>query len=74
MQFPGGCGAWSKTGELSKTNSCSVEQAISYFTVNGLLKQELLFSLMTFYQSSANVFFFTAYTIDWKGKHTTRAS
>ena len=29
-------GAPSKTGELSKTNSCSVEQAISYFTVNDL--------------------------------------
>ena len=53
MQFPGGCGAWSKTGDLSKTNSCSVEQAISYFTVHGLLKQELLFSLMTFHQSLA---------------------
>ena len=39
--FPG---APSKTGELSKTNSCSVEEAISCFTVNGLLKQESLFS------------------------------
>ena len=29
-------GAPSKTGELSKTNSCSIEQAISYFTVNDL--------------------------------------
>ena len=37
------------TGELSKTNTRSVEQAISYVTVNGLLKQELLFSSMIFY-------------------------
>ena len=43
--FPG---APSKTGESSKTNSRSVEQAISYFPVNGLLKQELLFSSMIF--------------------------
>ena len=39
----------STTGEFSKTNSCSVELAISYFTVNGLLKQELLFSSRIFY-------------------------
>ena len=39
-RFPG---ASSKTGELSKTNSCSVKQAISYFNVNTLSKQELLF-------------------------------
>ena len=32
----------SKIGELSKTNSCSVEQAVCYFTVNGLLKQEII--------------------------------
>ena len=45
--FPG---ALSKTGELSKTNSCSFEQAIIFFlTVNGILKQELLFSFMIFY-------------------------
>ena len=43
--FPG---APSKTGELSKTNSCSVEEAISYFAVNGLLKQKLYFSSMIF--------------------------
>ena len=42
-------GAPSKTDELSKTNSRSVEQAISYFTLNDLLKQELLFSSMLFY-------------------------
>ena len=55
--FPavGGClfgvffpGAPSKTGELSKTNSRSVEHAISYFLANDLLKQELLFSSMIF--------------------------
>ena len=34
--FPG---ITSKINKLSKTNSCSVEQAISYFAVNGLLKQ-----------------------------------
>ena len=34
--FPG---ASSKIDELLKTNSCSVEQAISYLTVNSLLKQ-----------------------------------
>ena len=44
--FPG---ASSKTDELSKTNCCSVEQAISYFTVNSLLKQESLFSSIIFY-------------------------
>ena len=53
------------TGELPKTNSCSVEQAISYFTVNTLSKQESLFSSMTFYQRTAeSFFFFTAYAID----------
>ena len=31
-------GASSKIGELLKTSSCSVEQAISCFTVNSLLK------------------------------------
>ena len=34
--FPG---APSKIDELLKTISCSVEQAISYLTVNSLLKQ-----------------------------------
>ena len=43
--FPG---APSKTSELSKTNSCSVEQVLSYLTVNGLLKQEF-FLPMKFY-------------------------
>ena len=53
-QFPrgwgGGMASWglfpgapSKTSELSKTNSCSVEQVLSYLTVNGLLKQEFFF-------------------------------
>ena len=60
--FPG---ALSKTGKLLKTNSCSVEQAGGYFTVNSLLKQELLFWLMMFFiKGRRNVFFFfTAYTI-----------
>ena len=44
--FPG---ATSKTGELSKSNSSSVEKALSYFTVDDLLKKELLFSSMIFY-------------------------
>ena len=44
--FPG---APSKAGELSKTNSRSVEQALSYFTVDDLLKQELWFSAMIFH-------------------------
>ena len=46
--FPG---APSKTGELSKTNSRSVEQALSYFTV------ELWFSAMIFHYRSAEFFF-----------------
>ena len=44
--FPG---VPSKAGELSKTNSRSVEQALSYFTVDDLLKQELWFSAMIFH-------------------------
>ena len=32
-------GAPSKIDELLKSNSCSVEQAISYLTVNSLTKQ-----------------------------------
>ena len=52
--FPG---APSKTGELSKTNSRSVEQALSYFTV------ESWFSAMIFHYRSAE-FFSTAYAID----------
>ena len=67
MQFPGELGvvvswglfpgALSKTGKLLKTNSCSVEQAGSYFTVNGPLKQELLFWLMMFFiKGRLNVF------------------
>ena len=44
--FPG---ALSKTRELSKTNSCSVEHVRNYLTVNGLLKKELFFSSMIFY-------------------------
>ena len=60
--FPG---ALSKTGKLLKANSCSVEQAGSYFTVNGLFKQELLFWLMMFFiKGRLNVFFFTAYVHD----------
>ena len=39
----------SKTGELSKTNSRTAEQALSHFTVDDLLKQELLFSSTIFY-------------------------
>ena len=59
--FPG---ALSKTCKLLKTNSCSVEQAGSCFTVNGLLKQELLFWLMMFFiKVGWMFFFFTAYTI-----------
>ena len=37
--FPG---APSKIGELLKTNSCSVEQAISYFTVNWCFKAKII--------------------------------
>ena len=48
----------SKVNKLSKTNSCSVEQAISYFAVNGLLKQKLLYSSMIFYLRSAEFSFF----------------
>ena len=48
----------SKFNKLSKTNSCSVEQAISYFAVNGLLKQKLLYSSMIFYLRSAEFFSF----------------
>ena len=61
--FPG---ALSKTGKLLKANSCSVEQAGSYFTVNGLLKQELLFLLVMFFIKGRlkYVFFFTAYVHD----------
>ena len=58
--FSGGTG---KIDKLSETNSCSVEQAISYFTVNGLLKQKLLFSSMIFYLGSAECFFM-AYAIN----------
>ena len=38
--FPG---APSKISELLKTNSCSVEQAISYFTVNWCFKAKIVF-------------------------------
>ena len=48
---------------IVKNNSCSTEQAISYFADNYLLKQELLFSSMIFCLRSAEVFF-TAYAID----------
>ena len=51
----------SKIAELLKTGSCSVEQAISCFTVNSLLKQRLLFSSSIFY---LRMLFFTAYEID----------
>ena len=34
-------GGWSKIGGLLETNSCSVEQAISYFTVNQCFKAEI---------------------------------
>ena len=46
--FPG---VPSKAGELSKTNSRSVEQALSYFTV------ELWFSAMIFHYQWAEFFF-----------------
>ena len=36
-------------GELSKTNNRTAEQALSHFTVDDLLKQELLFSSTIFY-------------------------
>ena len=39
----------SKSGALSKTNSRTAEQALSHFTVDDLLKQELLFSSTIFY-------------------------
>ena len=39
----------SKTGELSKTNSRTAEQALRYFTVDDHLKQELLFSSTILY-------------------------
>ena len=39
----------SKTGELSKTNRRTAEQALSHFTADDLLKQELLFSSTIFY-------------------------
>ena len=42
-------GAPSKASALSKTNSRSVEQALSYFTVDNILKQELWFSAMRFH-------------------------
>ena len=58
-QFPmGWWGEWllrffsvspSKTGELSKTNRRTAEQALSHFTADDLLKQELLFSSTIFY-------------------------
>ena len=32
-------------GELLKTNSCSVEQAISYFTANRCFKAKIIFSI-----------------------------
>ena len=38
-----------KTGELSKTNSHSVEQTFSYFIVDDLLIQELWFLALTFH-------------------------
>ena len=38
-------GVPSKIGELLKTNSCSVEQAISYFTVNRCFKAKIIFSI-----------------------------
>ena len=49
-------GVLSKIGKLSKTNSCFVEQAISYFTVNSLLKLKLLFSSMIFYLRLADAY------------------
>ena len=58
--FPG---APSKTGELSKTNSRSVEQALSYFTV------ELWFSAMIFhYRSTRNS---SATSVQTKAKSST---
>ena len=52
----------SKINKLSKTNSCSVEQAISYFAVNGLLKQKLLYSSMIFIYGRLNFFLFSRLT------------
>ena len=60
-QFPrgGGClerffpGSLGKIGGLLIYNSFSVEQAISYFTVTGVSKQVLLFSLIIYYLRSA---------------------
>ena len=49
--------------KIVKNNSCSIEQAISYFAANDLLKQELLFSSMIVFLRSAEAFF-TAYATD----------
>ena len=50
-------GGLSTIGELLVINSFSVEQAISYFTVIGVSKQVLLFTLTLFYARSAKCFF-----------------
>ena len=72
-QFPrgwgGGMASWglfpgapSKTSELSKTNSCSVEQVLSYLTVNGLLKQEFFFYRWNFIKGRLDIFFPSSYS------------
>ena len=53
----------SKIGELLINNSFSVQQAISYFLVTGVSKQEFLFALIVFYLR-VNAFF-TAGAIDF---------
>ena len=52
--FPG---ASSKASDLSNSNSRTFEQALSYFIVDDLLKQELWFSAMIFHQRSAEFYF-----------------
>ena len=57
--------AISKTGEFSKTITAALLSWLSVILLlNGLLKQELLFSSRIFYLRSAEGFFFTAYAID----------
>ena len=57
--------AISKTGEFSKTITAALLSWLSVILLlNGLLKQELLFSSRIFYLRSAEGFLFTAYAID----------
>ena len=58
----------STTGALSKTNSRTAEQALSHFTVDDLLKQELLFYRPYFINGRLN-FFCSAYAIDGCHSH-----